>query len=77
MDNTLELQIFGTHLRKIREQHKLSLSQLSFMAELTKETLYRIENGKHRPRLDSLISIAKALEIPMSELMNFEIQIQK
>ncbi len=63
----------GTHIKKMRKENKLSQSQLSFMAEIAESTLLRIENGKHIASINTLISIAKALEIPMKELMDFEI----
>lgn len=73
MDNSIALKKFGTHIRKLREENKLSQSQLSYMAEIGEATLFRIENGLYIPKLSSLISIAKALEIPMSKLMDFDI----
>lgn len=73
MDNSEALSKLGTHIRKLREENKLSQSQLSFMAEIAESTLFRIENGKHIPSANTLISIAKALEIPMKKLMDFNI----
>lgn len=69
--NPAEIKDFGTHLRKIREERELSQQQLADMANIAKTTLQRIENAKLSTTLDLLISVAKALDISVSELVKF------
>ena len=73
MKNPADIKNFGTHLRKIREDNNLSQQQLADMADIAKITIQRIENAKFVVTLDVLISIAKALNMPMETMMNFEI----
>ena len=63
------IKSFGRHLRTIREAHSLSLKELGDKANVDKSTLYRIEVGIASPNLDLLISVARALNIQMHELM--------
>jgi DNA-binding XRE family transcriptional regulator len=70
--NTSDIKAFGTHLRKIREENELSQQQLADMADVAKITIQRIENAKYSVTLDVLISIAKALNIPLRDLTNYK-----
>ena len=70
--NSLDIKAFGTHLRKIREENELSQQQLADMADVAKITIQRIENAKFTVTLDVMVSIAKALNLPLKELVNFK-----
>lgn len=74
MKNLADIKTFGTHLRKIREENDLSQQQLADMADVAKITIQRIENAKYTVTLDVVISIAKALNIPMKDLVNFKLK---
>ena len=69
MKNPSEVKAFGLHLRKLREERDMSQQELANKADLAKITIQRIENAKFRATIDVLISIAKALEISLSELV--------
>jgi transcriptional regulator with XRE-family HTH domain len=69
--NPAEVKKFGTHLRKIREEHDLSQQQLADMANVAKITIQRIENAKYAVTIDVLVSIANALDISVSELVKY------
>lgn len=71
MKNPTEIQAFGIHLRKIREDRNLSQQQLADMANIAKTSLQRMELGRQAGTIDVLISIAKALNISVSELVKF------
>ena len=72
--NTSDIKAFGTHLRKIREENELSQQQLADMADIAKITIQRIENAKFTVTLDVMVSIAKALNMTLKELVNFTIR---
>lgn len=72
MKNVADIKAFGIHLRKLREEKELSQQQLADMADVAKITIQRIELAKFVVTLDVMISLAKALEIPLSELACFE-----
>lgn len=69
--NIQEVAAFGVHLRKLREQRGLSQQQLADEADVARKTIERIENAKFSATIDMLISIAKALKIPLRELVDF------
>jgi DNA-binding XRE family transcriptional regulator len=71
--NSSDIKAFGTHLRKIREGNELSQQQLADMADVAKITVQRIENAKFTVTLDVMVSIAKALNMPLKDLVNFKI----
>ena len=56
------------HLRRLREDSGLSQQQLADTADIAKITIQRIENAKYATTLDMLLTISKALRIPLSEL---------
>lgn len=72
--NSVDIKNFGTHLRKIREDNNLSQQQLADMANIAKITVQRIENAKFAVTLDVLISISKALDVPMEKIVNFDLE---
>jgi transcriptional regulator with XRE-family HTH domain len=72
MKNAADIKAFGIHLRKLREEKELSQQQLADIADVAKITIQRIELAKFVVTLDVMVSLAKALEIPLSELTCFK-----
>lgn len=71
MKHPKDIQAFGKHLRKIRLERNLSQQHLADMANVPKITIQRIELAKYSIKLDTLISISKALEISLSEIVAY------
>jgi DNA-binding XRE family transcriptional regulator len=71
MKNPAEIKAFATHLRVHREKAGMSQQELADVAEVSKITIQRIENAKYSVTLDTLISIAQGLSIPLKKLMDF------
>ena len=71
MKNPAGIKAFATHLRALREKAGMSQQELADNAELSKITIQRIENAKYSVTLDTLISIADALQIPLKKLVDF------
>jgi transcriptional regulator with XRE-family HTH domain len=69
--NPSKVKAFGMHLRRLRESEGLSQQNLADKADVAKITIQRIENAKYSATIDVLVSIAGALKISLSELMNF------
>jgi len=64
----------GDKIRLLRKENNISIRKLSEMTGLSKSTLSDIENNKSKkPTVDTIERIAKALQIPISELFE-EIQ---
>ena len=71
MKNEARIKQFGSHLRRLREAAGLSQQDLAHDADIAKITIQRIENAKYSTTLDMLITISKALKIPLKDLLNF------
>lgn len=65
--HTLERAI-GGHVRALRRQHDLSVSDLAGAAGISTGMLSKIENGQISPSLATLQAIAGALSVPLSGL---------
>lgn len=62
---------FGNKVRKIRIKKKMSQLELSQKAQLDLTTINEIENGNRVPMLKTMWRIANALDVTLSELLNF------
>jgi transcriptional regulator with XRE-family HTH domain len=70
--NTKTLRTFGKHLRKTRKKREISQETLSYLTEsVSLNTISFIERGLVNPTLTNLIEIAKALNVPLKELIDF------
>jgi transcriptional regulator with XRE-family HTH domain len=68
--NPAGLAVFGLRVRRLREQRQLSQQALADMADVSKLTIQRLELAKYSVTLDILISLTRAFEIPLGELMD-------
>lgn len=59
----------GARLRRARQEHGLSLSELARRSGLGKGTVSELENGLRGARLDTLFALSTALEIPLGALL--------
>jgi transcriptional regulator with XRE-family HTH domain len=71
------VKAFGTHIRRLRDARNLSQQELADLSDLTKMTIQRIENGKTAASLDTQIALAKALELSLSQLMDYPLPKEK
>lgn len=60
------------HLKALRKKYNISQQDLADDADIDKKTVQRIENSQINPSLDILFSLAFALKITLSELLQFE-----
>lgn len=68
---------FGIKLKNIRNQMKLSQEELAFQCNMQASHIGQLERGQKNPTLDTLIKISKGLKMPLTELLDFEIDIDK
>lgn len=61
-------ECIGRKVRALREQLGLTLSELAKTADMSGGMLSKIENGSTSPSLSSLLSLSRALHIPVSSL---------
>ena len=60
----------SNNLKKIRAEKGYSLERVARLADLSLNTIVKIENGVNQnPTIDTLKKIAKALEIGVDDLM--------
>ena len=61
--------IFGGRLRALREEKKLSRGDISKKTGLLRCNIWRLENDRAVPTIETLEKMARALEIPMYQLL--------
>jgi len=61
----------GVNIKKIRAEKGCSLEKIARLADLSLNTIVKIENGVNQnPTFETLQKIAKALEVKMDDLIN-------
>lgn len=60
---------FGEHLRRLRKERELSQEALAERADLAADYLGFIERGDNVATLTVMLKLAKALDVPPSELL--------
>ena len=61
----------GQRIVELRSQKCWSQSDLARACNKDRQALEKLENGKVNPTVYSLLEIAKALEVPLKELVSF------
>lgn len=59
----------GDSIRAERKRQKISQERLGELAGLDRKTINRIEQGTHATRIDHLLLIADALDVPLRNLV--------
>jgi transcriptional regulator with XRE-family HTH domain len=61
--------IIGDRLRELREEKKLSQGDIEKRTGLLRSYISRVENGHTAPAIETLEKIARALELPLYQLL--------
>ena len=69
-DDRLLIKV-GNHIRALRLSKNLSQEELAFASDLDITQIGRIERGKVNTSICVLQRIARALNVPLHELLNF------
>ena len=59
----------GAKIRKLREAKGVRQGELASRARISREHLNRLEAGRYDPSVGTLTRIAKALGVPVTELL--------
>ena len=70
MNRTAPLDVIAASLRRERERHGISLTELARRANLAKSTLSQLEAGVGNPSIETVWALAVALDIPFSTLVD-------
>lgn len=65
----LDAHALGQRLRRRRKELGLTLAQLSQRADTGTSTIHSIERGRTAPRLDTLLRLSAALDMPISDII--------
>lgn len=65
------LQLFGAHLKKIRDSKNISLRVLEQLADVDYSQIHRIEKGETAPSLITLIALSEGLGVDARDLLDF------
>jgi transcriptional regulator with XRE-family HTH domain len=60
---------FAANLLRLREAAGMNQEDLAVRASIHRTQISYIESGKRMPRLDTLVKLAGALEVPVSALV--------
>lgn len=67
------IALLAIQLKKARIAKNYTQRQLAFEAGLSRSQIDRIENGHINPTISTIFAIARTLDIPPSELFQFEL----
>ena len=65
----MSLKTIGQNIRAHRRAQHMSIEELAFKAELSKNYLALVERGEKTPSLETLISIVNALNISADQVL--------
>jgi XRE family transcriptional regulator, regulator of sulfur utilization len=60
---------FAENLLRLRQATKMSQEELAFRASIHRTQISLMESGSRQPRLDTLVKLAGALEVPVESLL--------
>lgn len=71
MDNEAEKRSLGANIRREREVRGISQRGLALMTGTSRSYLWKLETGRADAGIDVLIRIARALDVPVHDLIDF------
>ena len=70
MKNPAGVKAFGAHVRRLRQERNWSLQELAYRADIALLTVHRTETAKFAVTIDVLLSLARAFQMPLKELVD-------
>jgi len=67
------LKLLAQRLKQLRSEKKITQEELAYRSELTLSQIARIETVKINPTVSTMFRIAKALDVKITELFDFEL----
>jgi len=72
IDKNIALKNFGAHIKQLRKVKKLTQIEVSSAMQRDQQSLQRVESGNTNPSLTYLIELSEAMDISLSELLDFK-----
>lgn len=69
MNYELDFEKIGKRIQSFRTERKLTQAELAELIDTNQKHLSRIESGYHRSSLDTIVAIAKALNVSVDSLI--------
>ena len=69
------LKLLAKRLKKIRSEKNITQEELAHRSELTLSQIARIETVKINPTVSTIFTLARALDVSLSELFNFDLPV--
>jgi transcriptional regulator with XRE-family HTH domain len=66
------LKLLAQRLKQLRSEKKITQEELAHLSDLTLSQIARIETVKINPTVSTMFRIAKALDVKITELFDFE-----
>ena len=66
------MPIVGENIKRIRNERGFTQKELSKKIGTTQQNLAQYENGKRNPKIETIYKIADALEVDISELLEYK-----
>ncbi|MEZ0094020.1 helix-turn-helix domain-containing protein [Streptacidiphilus sp. EB129] len=62
--------VLAANLKRVRTERGLSISELSRRSKIGKATLSQLESGTGNPTIETVFSLSRVLEVPISDLVD-------
>jgi transcriptional regulator with XRE-family HTH domain len=70
------LKLLAEQLKKVRVKKNFTQESLAYEAEITLSQIARIETAKINPTVSTIFKLARALQVPVSDLFDFKLSKQ-
>jgi transcriptional regulator with XRE-family HTH domain len=70
MENRTELTRFGEQLRRVREQQRLTVTDLAGRSNISPTRVAKLEAGLTDPRFDVLVALSRGLGVLLADFVN-------
>lgn len=67
------LKAFAAHLKSVRKKKRFTQEMIAYESGLSLSQIARIETAVINPTLSTIFTIARTLDIPLSELFDFKL----
>lgn len=66
----IDYRQLGARIHEIRTRKKLSQEKLAELADISRQSVSRVENARKKVNIESLVAIASALNVSLDELVH-------